>query len=437
MRILSQLGFIAIFCTAFVALADEAVCPARPGACEQCPVHHCAAVACPGRQVAKQPCPGQECTAGQCTRKQCPLAECPGEAVAGGQCSGKQCSAKQHLAKQRIGKQCSTEACPCDANLTAAATKPLGLDIRVLEINASKVHAIGFDFEPFAGFSKTRQDPETVPGVIVSEQPDGLVELLSALQREGVVQQDVTFSHKIADGQTLDTVVRWHQHEAEGKKDVWRKIHLRVRPTSPAAGAVALEGACSATFSLDESCKSCSSERPSVELIDFGGELAEGALCLVPTFVGADPEQFPKDETYVIVLITRQTKSACPSKCDEKSRPDLLAPRNVLTRQAAVDKPTRSSDLAEPTGDAVSMEAPLVRAEDLDFFNDESLFESHERLGSEDVFVTPDEELLAFNLPPEIQAEVRRLFVAKLPKQPRSPRVRRNQLQIGGIWLAY
>jgi hypothetical protein len=76
----------------------------------------------------------------------------------------------------------------------------------------------------------------------------GLVSFLSALAREGLVQQDVTVSQSLADGQAWDTLLRWHHVEAGGQKDIWRRIRLRVRPTLLAGGAIRLEGACSAGF---------------------------------------------------------------------------------------------------------------------------------------------------------------------------------------------
>jgi hypothetical protein len=203
-----------------------------------------------------------------------------------------------------------------------------------LEINATKLKSLGFDFRSFAGFSSARRPPEAVPGVTVSAQSSGLLGLLSALGREGLVQQDFALSHSIADGQFWDTVVRWHQRDRDSKKEIWRKIHLHVRPTSLAAGGIRVDGACNAAFSADEPGPSRPSQQPLVELIDFGAEMADQTLCLAPTFVGADPGQFPKDEIYVVVLITPHRKSTQANEPENKSRPDLLAPRNVLNRRA-------------------------------------------------------------------------------------------------------
>ena len=284
MRIISFLCFLLISCVGLLTAAGEPVCPARPGACEQCPVHHCAA---------------------------------------------EQCPARQHL-----GKQCPAEPCPREAYLSPVADTPIELEIRVLEINATKLKSLGFDFAAFAGFASAKPLPEAVPGVTVSVQSSGLVGLLSALGREGLVQQDVALSQSVADGQTWETVLRWHQREAASKKDVWRRMRLSVRPTALAAGAIRLDGACGAEFTLHEPGQSRPSCRPLVELIDFGAEISGQTLCLAPNFVGADPHQYPKDEIYVLVLITPHRQTPPANASDHQSRPDLLAPRNVLNRRA-------------------------------------------------------------------------------------------------------
>lgn len=289
MRIISLLCFFLICCTGLIASADEAVCPARPGACEQCPVHHCAAVQCPARQCPARQCPGQPC---------------PGQ------------------------------PCPGEAYLSPAADGPIELEIRVLEINRTKLKSLGFDFQSFADLPSARRRPDLVPGLTLSAKSSGFVGFVSALGREGLVQQDVVLSHSMADGQSWDTVLRWHQQDAGGKKDIWRRMRLRVTPTALAAGAIRLEGACGAEFSVREPGPSRPSMRPPVELIDFGAELADQTLCLVPTFVGADPDQFPKDQIYVFVLITSHRQSTPEKDSENKSCPDLLAPRNVLNRRA-------------------------------------------------------------------------------------------------------
>jgi hypothetical protein len=156
-------------------------------------------------------------------------------------------------------------------------------------------------------------------------------------------------------------------------------------------------------------------------------------LCLAPTFSGAAPDQFPRDEISVLVLIAPRAVGRIDP--DLESRPDLLAPRNVLTRQAAnrASSPAPYSFPAMPWDDESRRADPHVQPAHFEILTDEPLLESPAELGDEEIFVTPDDDLLEEPLPEATQARARRFFVVKLPK--RLVRIRTRAIPAEGVFF--
>lgn len=315
--------------------------------------------------------------------------------------------------------------CPDEAYLPrdVPADASIELEIRVLEVNASQLKRLGFDFASFGGGKPTVPFAAETFEIGVAEP--GFIGFVDALYREGLVQQDLTLSHKVADGASWETALRWRHQESKHGGEVWRNVHLRVHPTS-IAGGTRLDAATSARLSRDPDSQHT---HASESLVDCAAELNGQTLGLATRFA-ADPDAGEKDEIRLLVLITPRANSH--DDPDDKSCPDLLAPRNVLNRHAQSAPSRAQCDwFASPACNEVYFR-PDAKPDSYRPFADDSLLDEAP-LGDGDVFVTPDDDLLDEQPPHSTEVLARKLLVIKLPKQrprrTRAPRV----YNFGGI----
>jgi hypothetical protein len=181
------------------------------------------------------------------------------------------------------------------------------LDVRVLEINASKLKALGFDFQT---------------GHSAGGDAAGFVKFLEALDREGLVQHDVALSQIVEDGKTWDAVVRWRVQTADETEDAWRIVRLRLCATQVGAETIRVASACGAQIARNY--------RGWPPVVDFGAAVGDGSISLVTDFVRGDLDELTKAEIRAIILITPHRGGSPEKMAVNESSPDLLAPRNVL-----------------------------------------------------------------------------------------------------------
>ncbi len=197
----------------------------------------------------------------------------------------------------------------------AAATTPVSIDIRVIELDHTGMRQLGVDVHFTSGF----------------QQVEALLSFLPALEQENLVKHDVGLNLQTNPGQTSTAVLRWPSQHAQKGRGEERVVRFVIHPTLDETGLFFLEATCQAQLISTESAEDqeFGVQKVIISLPHTTADITRGfAVKFTPSTPGNDFLAVQDAEAFVIVTLKGlppATKHPSP-----ELRHDLLAPVNVL-----------------------------------------------------------------------------------------------------------